>query len=75
MLVSLKFHRYNFRPDVTVTTSLAKEVMFSVVWVRLLVSNITQNIMNGQWWNFVVGSGVVKGRTDKSWWRSGSLSS
>ena len=28
------------------------------------VSNITQNIMNGLWWSFMEGSGVVKGTRD-----------
>ena len=47
-------------------TSLAKEVVFSVVFVCLSTSNVTQKVMSGLWWNFIVGSRVLKlkGRTD-----------
>ena len=33
--------------------------------VCLSVSNITQNVMNGLGLNFMEGSGMAKGRTDK----------
>ena len=55
------------------TTSLAKEAMFSVALVCLLaclffvclsVSNITQQVMDGLRWNFMEGSGVVKGTSN-----------
>ena len=82
IISSIKTRNWNWKPFVRT----AQEPVFSDYYlfgkggyvfggvglsVCVPVDNITQNVMNGLGLNFMEGSWVVHGRTDKFWWWSG----